>query len=251
MNRPWPIRPSYASPWFFTVFSARFRVRLRGSLCPIGTLIVLVAMYRKIVLMPFALMMLPLPGAADSVWDDLRQSAANAAESTRETASKATELTGDTVSKAAEASQEFVDDTSEHFDRQGTPTEIREKVDAIAAATFERLFAENPAAKELLEKSYGYGVFDARQISFKVAAGYGYGVAVERERGERTYMKMATGGVGLSFGLGEGSRSNWSYCSKTSPHSGISSRRATTQPPRRAPCLGMRRKNMPPASSTE
>jgi hypothetical protein len=45
-------------------------------------------------------------------------------------------------------------------------------------------------------------VFDKREASFYVVAGYGRGVAVDAETGARTYMKMATTGAGLSFGLG-------------------------------------------------
>jgi len=45
-------------------------------------------------------------------------------------------------------------------------------------------------------------VFDARNVTLGIAAGYGRGVAVSHITNERTYMRMGTGGVGFQFGLG-------------------------------------------------
>ena len=45
-------------------------------------------------------------------------------------------------------------------------------------------------------------MIDSREASFYVVAGYGRGVAVDRQDDERTYMKMATTGAGLGFGIG-------------------------------------------------
>ena len=45
-------------------------------------------------------------------------------------------------------------------------------------------------------------MFDRREASFYVVAGYGRGVAVDKGTGARVYMKVATTGAGLSFGLG-------------------------------------------------
>lgn len=79
----------------------------------------------------------------------------------------------------------------------------RQVLDQVAEETLTRLFAENPSAQELFEQSAGYAVFDTRKmVLLGVAAGFGRGVAVSRDTGLRTYMKMGTGGVGLSFGLG-------------------------------------------------
>lgn len=61
---------------------------------------------------------------------------------------------------------------------------------------------ENPSAKTLYEQSAGYAVFDVRKLTIKVAGGYGRGVAVDKTRNARTYMNMATGGLGRSFGFG-------------------------------------------------
>ena len=54
----------------------------------------------------------------------------------------------------------------------------------------------------MFDTSVGYAVFDTRQVSYVVAAGYGRGIAVDRATGKRTYMKMGTAGAGVSFGLG-------------------------------------------------
>jgi lipid-binding SYLF domain-containing protein len=72
----------------------------------------------------------------------------------------------------------------------------------MAAQTLEQLFRQQPESRSLFEESAGYAVFDAREASFYVAAGYGRGVAVNRENGMRTYMRMATGGASLGLGIG-------------------------------------------------
>ena len=72
----------------------------------------------------------------------------------------------------------------------------------MAETTLERLFAEEPGSRALFDRSAGYAVFDKREASFYVVAGYGRGVAVDAMTGARVYMKMATTGAGLSFGIG-------------------------------------------------
>ncbi|MGB5736741.1 MAG: hypothetical protein WBM40_20110, partial [Thiohalocapsa sp.] len=59
-----------------------------------------------------------------------------------------------------------------------------------------------PNARALFDASYGYAVFDSREVQYIAAAGYGRGVAVNRETDQHTYMKMGSGGVGISFGFG-------------------------------------------------
>jgi lipid-binding SYLF domain-containing protein len=85
-----------------------------------------------------------------------------------------------------------------------TNEQTRAKLDAMADETLVRLFAEQPEAAELFELSAGYAVFDTRKlVLFGLAAGAGRGVAVSRtEDPRRIYMNMATGGVGMSLGLG-------------------------------------------------
>lgn len=126
------------------------------------------------------LLLLPLSGSAGSLWDGVKEGA----------------------SKVKERVNNTVETTKESLGDEETPEATRAKLDAMADETLSRLFVENPSSRDLYEQSAGYAVFDMRQLTFKLAAGYGRGVAVEKAANTRTYMKMATGGVGLSFGLG-------------------------------------------------
>jgi lipid-binding SYLF domain-containing protein len=76
----------------------------------------------------------------------------------------------------------------------------RKSIDTMASQTLERLFQENPEAKELYDRASGYAVFDNLRVTFLVTGGGGVGVAVDRATGERTYMKMGTGGLALGIG---------------------------------------------------
>jgi lipid-binding SYLF domain-containing protein len=76
----------------------------------------------------------------------------------------------------------------------------RAKVDEMAQQTLDELFAKSIKAEALYEKAYGWAVFDNYKLAFMFSGGAGNGVAVDRETGERTYMKMGTVGVGLGVG---------------------------------------------------
>lgn len=114
------------------------------------------------------------------------------------------------VSKAGDAAKgvtnsvgNTIDSTSELISDEETPELTRQRLDATAEITLQRLFAENEAAKLLFDLSAGYAVFDTRRVAIVgVAAGFGRGVAVSNLSATRTYMNMGTGGLGLSFGLG-------------------------------------------------
>jgi len=68
--------------------------------------------------------------------------------------------------------------------------------------TLERLYKEQPATKDKIKKAAGYGVFSNANVNLIFAsAGSGYGVVVDNSTGQRTYMKMALGGVGLGLGV--------------------------------------------------
>lgn len=77
--------------------------------------------------------------------------------------------------------------------------EKRKKIDAMAEETLDELFAMHPNAKSLYKQSHGWAVFDNLKVAFGLSGGAGSGVAVS-QGGERTYMKMGTGGVGLALG---------------------------------------------------
>ena len=83
---------------------------------------------------------------------------------------------------------------------ESSPADRRADIDQMAEQTVQRLFAEEPGAEALYDRSAGYAVFSNYKFQLVVAGGGGQGVAVDRESGDRTYMKMGTGGVGLGIG---------------------------------------------------
>ncbi len=78
--------------------------------------------------------------------------------------------------------------------------ERRQEIDAGAQATLDQLFKVNASAKELYDRAAGYAVFTATKAGFIVSGGSGTGVAVNKATGQRTYMRMGTGGIGLGIG---------------------------------------------------
>jgi lipid-binding SYLF domain-containing protein len=143
-----------------------------------------------------------LAPAAAGLLQDIKEGAAQAVEKGRAAASEAAQVTKGLAGKAVEKGEAFANNTKEHFQRDGTPEEQRAATDALAYRAMDRLFVDDPEAHALFDRSFGYAVFEMRQVSFGVTAGYGYGVARERESDVPTYMRMATGGAGYSFGVG-------------------------------------------------
>ena len=76
----------------------------------------------------------------------------------------------------------------------------RLKIDEMATEALEQVMNSNWKAEELFESSYGWAAFDNLKIAFLLSGGGGNGVAVKNESGERTYMKMGTGGIGVGIG---------------------------------------------------
>jgi lipid-binding SYLF domain-containing protein len=74
------------------------------------------------------------------------------------------------------------------------------KIDETAEASLEEVFEASSNARELFENSYGWAAFDNLKIAFGFSGGGGNGVAVNKETGAHTYMKMGTAGVGLGIG---------------------------------------------------
>lgn len=149
-----------------------------------------------------ALMLAPMVSHAELSLDSLKEGAAKAAKAVGETTADLVNSAGEATGKAADAVTDTVDSSNEALRDEATPEETRAKLDAMAKATLARLFEEEPAARELFDRSAGYAVFDKREAAFYVVAGYGRGVAVDTKTGEHVYMKMATTGGGIGFGLG-------------------------------------------------
>jgi len=153
-------------------------------------------------LLALYLVIAPTVANAEISLDGLKEGAAKAAKAVGDTTKGAVDAAGTVAGKATGAVQETVDSTKEGLSDEATPQETRAKLDAMAQATLARLFAEEPGSRDLFDRGAGYAVFDKREASFYVVAGYGRGVAVDSRTGARVYMKMATTGAGLSFGLG-------------------------------------------------
>ncbi len=163
---------------------------------------------------------------AEGLWDRVKEGAAKTYERGADLAKEGGELVREGAAQAAPLAQAGLEaggaavapgleygklltkDAVDHFYRQGTPEELRVRVDRMAEETLNRLFESDPQARTLLDRSYGYAVFEVRQASLAVTAGYGYGVAVGGADAERIYMKMLTGGVELSKGT-DGLASQW------------------------------------------
>lgn len=80
--------------------------------------------------------------------------------------------------------------------------ERRQVVADMETETLNKLYAESPGTKVKVENAVGYGVFCNANVNLIfAAAGGGYGVVVDNVTGQRTYMKMAEGGVGLGLGV--------------------------------------------------
>ena len=79
--------------------------------------------------------------------------------------------------------------------------ERQQLIHDMETETLERLYQEQPSTKDKIKKATGYGVFANANVNIIfVSAGGGYGVVVDNSTGQRTYMKMALGGVGLGLG---------------------------------------------------
>lgn len=76
----------------------------------------------------------------------------------------------------------------------------KQNIDRIAEESLNRLFAQEPKAKTLFDMAYGYAVFTNVKVMFGISGGGGSGVAVVKSTGQRVYMKMGTGGIGLGLG---------------------------------------------------
>ncbi len=135
---------------------------------------------------------LPFVASSEGLWSKVKKGASNTGEAIGNTATGVGDMLGDTITS-----------TTNMVSDEETPELTRQRIDDVATKTLELLFAVNGEAKALYDLSFGYAVFDARQLTVVGAtAGYGRGVAVAKETGARTYMNMGTGGVGISLGIG-------------------------------------------------
>ena len=76
----------------------------------------------------------------------------------------------------------------------------RQEIDQNAQTTLDELLNAQPAVRDLYGRAAGYAVFTVTKGGFIVSGGGGNGVAVNKATGQRTYMRMGTGGIGLGIG---------------------------------------------------
>lgn len=76
----------------------------------------------------------------------------------------------------------------------------RQEIDVRTQQTLDKLFEAQASARDLFDRAAGYAAFSATKAGFFVTGGGGTGVAVDKNSGARTYMRMGTGGIGLGIG---------------------------------------------------
>lgn len=83
----------------------------------------------------------------------------------------------------------------------GSVQEKRASVSNMAQETLQRFYQEVPNGPQKIKDAAGYGVFSNANLNLLIAsAGGGHGVVINNKTQERTYMKMAMGGLGLGLG---------------------------------------------------
>lgn len=97
----------------------------------------------------------------------------------------------------------FVAGLSACLSPQGeTPEQKRAAIMRMHDETLAQLHRQRATARDVLGKAAGYAVFSNVNAQYLfVGGGGGYGVAVDKSSGQKTYMKMAQGGLGLGLGV--------------------------------------------------
>jgi lipid-binding SYLF domain-containing protein len=80
--------------------------------------------------------------------------------------------------------------------------EARQEMRTVAADTLQTLYATQPAARGVVEKSAGYAVFSNFGMKILIAGGgTGEGLAVNNKTKQEIFMRMAEVQAGLGFGI--------------------------------------------------
>jgi lipid-binding SYLF domain-containing protein len=83
-----------------------------------------------------------------------------------------------------------------------TAQDKRQAVQRMKSETLAKLYRIEPQAQDLIEGAAGYAVFSNVGVNlFLLSAGSGYGVVENNRGGAKTYMKMASGGLGIGLGV--------------------------------------------------
>lgn len=85
---------------------------------------------------------------------------------------------------------------------EGSKASKRQAIHAVQGKTLSQLYKQKPDTQAQIENAQGYAVFSNANVNLLfVSAGTGYGIVNNNQSGERTYMNMAEGGVGLGLGV--------------------------------------------------
>ena len=136
------------------------------------------------------MMLVTGPLFASSLFDKAKDLGSAAVDKSKEIGSTAVDIVDETATSAGKAIR----------GEKESPEVIRAGIDGMEAATLQRLFAESSEARERFDTTPAYAVFDSRKMSFLITTAFGSGVAVNKESGQRVYMKMAEGGVNYGAG---------------------------------------------------
>lgn len=80
--------------------------------------------------------------------------------------------------------------------------EKRDNITRMRTETLASLYATNPSIEREVLDAVGYGVFSNIGINIIFfSAGGGWGVVRDAENGRDTYMRMASGGIGVGLGV--------------------------------------------------
>ena len=83
-----------------------------------------------------------------------------------------------------------------------TPAQKRAEARKMRSETLAKLYAVEPGAGDQIAKAKGYAVFSNVGVNvIFFSAGGGWGIVRDNASGRDTYMKMASGGVGLGLGV--------------------------------------------------
>jgi len=83
-----------------------------------------------------------------------------------------------------------------------SPDKKRDKSRKMAAKTLQELYKLEPTAKEAVQKSAGYAVFNNMGTNlFLLSTARGAGIAVNSQSKQETFMKMISAGAGLGIGV--------------------------------------------------
>ena len=112
-----------------------------------------------------------------------------------------TNYVGSTVGQTVSAVGSGVTGTAERLTGNVDVVQAKKEVNVTTEEALARLLKLDKRARALYGISYGYAIFDSRKSSFLISLGSGGGVAVVKASGDRTYMRMFTGGVNVGAGI--------------------------------------------------